>query len=153
MEGIASNELRVLSSEEKEKLTKQDDSIATEFKKMKLEAEAQKNWDLFYKRNSTKFFRDRHWTVREFEELVNFTDNDKILLEVGCGVGNFLFPLLEEKKELYIYACDFSPRAVDFVKNDSRFQEDRMIAFTCDITKDRYYLYIFTSLKNLNKVS
>lgn len=40
----------------------------------------------------------------------------KILFEVGCGVGNFMFPLLEEDKHLYFYACDFSPRAVEFVK-------------------------------------
>jgi len=26
-------------------------------------------WDLFYKRNSTHFFKDRHWTLREFEEI------------------------------------------------------------------------------------
>lgn len=41
----------------------------TQFKQLKLEKEAQKNWDLFYKRNATKFFKDRHWTKREFEEL------------------------------------------------------------------------------------
>ncbi|XP_023395797.1 tRNA N(3)-methylcytidine methyltransferase METTL6 isoform X4 [Loxodonta africana] len=59
---------RMLSSEEEEKL-KRDQALVSDFKQQKLEKEAQKNWDLFYKRNSTNFFKDRHWTTREFEEL------------------------------------------------------------------------------------
>lgn len=59
---------RILSSEEEEKL-KRDQALVSDFKQQKLEKEAQKNWDLFYKRNSTNFFKDRHWTTREFEEL------------------------------------------------------------------------------------
>lgn len=61
--------LRELTLEEKEKLEK-DVKLVTEFKQNKLEKEAQKNWDLFYKRNTTKFFKDRHWTTREFSDLV-----------------------------------------------------------------------------------
>jgi methyltransferase-like protein 6 len=57
-----------------EKLTG-DQTLVSDFKQMKLEKEAQKNWDLFYKRNTTNFFKDRHWTTREFEEL-------KVCLEV-----------------------------------------------------------------------
>jgi len=38
------------------------------------------------------------------------------LLEVGCGVGNMIFPLLQENPDVRVYACDFSPRAVEFVK-------------------------------------
>ena len=37
---------------------------------VKLEHEARKNWDLFYKRNTTHFFKDRHWLTREFPQLV-----------------------------------------------------------------------------------
>lgn len=59
---------RILSPEEEEKL-KRDQALVSPFKQQKLEKEAQKNWDLFYKRNSTNFFKDRHWTTREFEEL------------------------------------------------------------------------------------
>ncbi|KAM8758773.1 tRNA N(3)-cytidine methyltransferase METTL6 isoform 2-T4 [Rhynchonycteris naso] len=59
---------RILSSEEEERL-KRDQALVSHFKQQKLEQEAQKNWDLFYKRNSTNFFKDRHWTTREFEEL------------------------------------------------------------------------------------
>lgn len=138
MEGVVSNELRLLSEEEQNKLKKQDETIASEFKCLKLESEAQKNWDLFYKRNETRFFRDRHWTIREFEELVEIhSDTKKILLEVGCGVGNFLFPLLEENACLFVYGCDFSPRAVQLVRNDPRYNEERVKAFVSDITKDR----------------
>ena len=60
---------RSLTAEEIERLQK-DETLVSEFKQNKLEKEAQKNWDLFYKRNTTKFFKDRHWTKREFEELV-----------------------------------------------------------------------------------
>lgn len=60
---------RCLSAEELESLRLQDDRIVPKFKQERLEAEARKNWDLFYKRNTTKFFRDRHWTTREFEDL------------------------------------------------------------------------------------
>lgn len=40
----------------------------------------------------------------------------KVILEAGCGVGNFFFPLLEEGYNLHVHACDCSARAVQFVK-------------------------------------
>ena len=138
MEGTASLVPRVLTAEDEARLAKQNGTQVSDYKKMKLEAEARKNWDLFYKRNDTRFFKDRHWTVREFEQLVDAADQKRrILLEVGCGVGNFIFPLIEEVG-MFIYACDFSPRAIEFVKKDPRYHEDRVKAFTCDITQDRY---------------
>ncbi|XP_048413757.1 tRNA N(3)-methylcytidine methyltransferase METTL6 isoform X3 [Stegostoma tigrinum] len=109
---------RILTPEEAEKLMK-DQTLVSDFKQQKLERDAQKNWDLFYKRNSTNFFKDRHWTTREFEELKacrEFENQKLIVLEAGCGVGNCLFPLLEDDLNVFIYACDFSPRAIEFVK-------------------------------------
>jgi len=136
-----------LTEKEIELLEKQNSRIVPEFKANKLELEAQKNWDLFYKRNETNFFKDRHWTTREFEELLGEVDDDiktcednadhpKVLLEVGCGVGNLVFPLLEENLPLYIYCCDFSPRGVQFVKDHNLYDEKRVRAFQCDITTD-----------------
>lgn len=138
MENVASSHTRELSADEILKLRKQDETVVSEFKRNKLELEARKNWDLFYKRNETRFFRDRHWTTREFEELSGLRQNaSAVLLEVGCGVGNFLFPLLEENSNLRVYACDFSARAVQMVKEDARHDAERLTAFTCDITQDR----------------
>ncbi|XP_066441332.1 tRNA N(3)-methylcytidine methyltransferase METTL6 isoform X2 [Eleutherodactylus coqui] len=119
--------------------TQSDIRLVSEFKQLKLEKEAQKNWDLFYKRNSTNFFKDRHWTTREFEELKTcreFENQRLTMLEAGCGVGNCLFPLLEEDPHIFIYACDFSPRAVQFVKQNPCYNPDTCKAFQCDLTKD-----------------
>ncbi|XP_065154648.1 tRNA N(3)-methylcytidine methyltransferase METTL6 [Paramisgurnus dabryanus] len=129
---------RMLTVEEMEKL-KNDRVLVSDFKQQKLETDAQKNWDLFYKRNTTNFFKDRHWTTREFDELRKSreTKGQKlVLLEAGCGVGNCIFPLLEEDLSIFIYACDFSPRAVEFVKQNPLYCTDRCLAFQCDLTKD-----------------
>ncbi len=114
---------RQLAPEEVEAL-KRDVVTVGDFRKSKLEKEAKKNWDLFYKRNADHFFKDRHWLTREFPELINGSMNSStgvesrplVLLEAGCGVGNTVFPLLEENSNLYVYACDFSPVAVDIMK-------------------------------------
>ena len=48
-----------------------DTELLSSYKKGKLETDAKKNWDLFYKRNSTNFFKDRHWITREFPEILH----------------------------------------------------------------------------------
>lgn len=69
-------------------------------------------------------------------DVESSTSNRKRLLEVGCGVGNLVFPLIEEKKtKFYFYACDFSPRAIEFVKQNSLYDENVIQAFQCDVTK------------------
>ena len=119
---------RELTRDERVKLER-DVSLVSEFSKLKLDREAKRNWDLFYKRNTTRFFKDRHWTTREFEELCcDATSNEttkRVLFEVGCGVGNLFYPLLEEGSQFFVHACDLSPRAVQFVKvRRSRKRQD-----------------------------
>ena len=36
--------------------------------------------------------------------------------QVGCGAGNTIFPVIETYPDAFVYACDFSPRAVELVK-------------------------------------
>lgn len=129
---------RTLSTLEADNLLADTDTLS-EFKQSLLELEAKKHWDKFYLRNETRFFKDRHWTKREFEELVSGTehfDRRPVLLEIGCGVGNFIFPLIESRTRYFILACDFSPRAVEFVQQNPKFDVDRGKAFVCDLTTD-----------------
>ena len=126
---------RRLTQEERGRLDS-DQGVLSDYRKGKLEKEAKKNWDLFYKRNSTHFFKDRHWITREFPELLEpLLECDRhddggsggvggggggraqrVYLEAGCGVGNTVFPLMEENKELFVCACDFSPKAIQLLK-------------------------------------
>ncbi|KAM9851971.1 tRNA N(3)-cytidine methyltransferase METTL6 [Aulostomus maculatus] len=129
---------RALTREERDRLAGEQ-RLVSDFKQMKLEREAQRNWDLFYKRNTTNFFKDRHWTTREFQELKacrEFASQRLVLLEAGCGVGNCIFPLLEDDRDIFVYACDFSPRAVEFVKRNPLYCPERCWAFQCDLTTD-----------------
>lgn len=128
-------EPRKLTESELERLSR-DKELVTPFKQNKLELEAKKNWDLFYRRNKANFFKDRYWTFREFEELNETTTEKKILLEIGCGVGNFVYPLLKNNKNIFAYACDFSTDAVQLLKSNPDYDETRINGFVCDITKE-----------------
>jgi methyltransferase-like protein 6 len=119
-----------------------DKQLVSDFKKNKLELEAKKNWDLFYRRNKANFFKDRYWTFREFDELnddqaVNLNENgfNKLLLEIGSGVGNFLFPLIKQNRTIFVYACDFSTDAINLLKANADYDTNRCNAFVCDVTK------------------
>ncbi|KAL1131206.1 hypothetical protein AAG570_010824 [Ranatra chinensis] len=132
-----------LTDDEKVLLRKQDTRLVSQFLSEKLEKEAKKHWDLFYKRNETRFYKDRHWTMREFEELAFLEvgangKKYKTLLEVGCGVGNLVLPLLESypQGKLFIYACDLSPRAIAQLKADPRYSSQCIMGFECDITSE-----------------
>lgn len=139
---VATRCAKVLTEDEKVRLEEQNKRMVTDFQAQKLELEARKHWDLFYKRNETRFFKDRHWTTREFEELLagdtsggEQSGNVKTMLEIGCGVGNLVFPLIEDgHRDYFIYACDLSPRAVELVKQHNLYDEQYMKAFPCDIT-------------------
>ena len=74
---------RELTEEERTRLEK--DVPVSDFKREKLERESGRNWDLFYKRNTDHFFKDRHWLTREFPILLN-----KVLIIFewsGKGIG------------------------------------------------------------------
>ncbi|CAL8074121.1 unnamed protein product [Orchesella dallaii] len=128
-----------------------------------LENEAYKFWDDFYGNHKNKFFRDRNWLYSEFPELESpfggsvdpeFAaeklqelrigesypgENSKFkVLEVGCGVGNTVFPLLSTNNhpQTYVYCCDFSPQAIDLVRNNAEFDSQRCTPFVLDITEE-----------------
>ena len=107
----------------------------SEFWHRKYRQDLGKNWNLFYKRNETRFFRDRHWIPQEFPELLDTTHKIR-LFEVGCGVGNFTFPLVEINAELEVVGCDISTRAIELFKENVAYASGRFDVFVADIIKD-----------------
>ncbi|KDO25894.1 hypothetical protein SPRG_08835 [Saprolegnia parasitica CBS 223.65] len=123
-------------------LLNQDKKVVPAFWQEKYEREAAKSWDLFYKRNSTNFYKDRHYLHVVFPDLAPKEDGTMAssepqwLLEVGCGVGNAALPLLEVNPNLNVVAIDFAPKAVDLFKEQPLYDPARVHVSVCDITKD-----------------
>uniref|UniRef100_A0A0D9VPF4 Methyltransferase type 12 domain-containing protein n=1 Tax=Leersia perrieri TaxID=77586 RepID=A0A0D9VPF4_9ORYZ len=101
--------------------------LVTPFWKEKYERDARRYWDIFYKRHEDKFFKDRHYLDKEWGKY----------FEVGCGAGNTIFPLISTYPDIFVHACDFSPRAVDLVKKHKDYRPDQVNAFVCDITSEQ----------------
>ncbi|KDO73517.1 hypothetical protein CISIN_1g008457mg [Citrus sinensis] len=101
----------------------------------KYEREAKKYWDLFYKRHQDRFFKDRHYLDKEWGRYFSGAGR-KDVLEVGCGAGNTIFPLIAAYPDVFVYACDFSPRAVNLVMTHKDFTETRVSTFVCDLISD-----------------
>jgi tRNAThr (cytosine32-N3)-methyltransferase len=57
-------------------------------------------------------------------------------LEAGCGVGNAMFPILEENQNplLMIHGRDYSPRAIEVLRADPQFNPEHATAGVWDIT-------------------
>lgn len=60
-------------------------------------------------------------------ENVEETDRELRILEVGCGVGNTIFPILKTNNspKLQLYGCDFAATAVELLKQDPQYDQKR----------------------------
>ncbi|KAG5232668.1 methyltransferase protein [Salix suchowensis] len=89
-------------------------------------------WKRFHHRHSSgKFFKK--WII---PELVSCREFSKVL-EVGCGNGSSVIPILRGNKDIIVYACDCSSetleRAKEIVHSSSIFAvQNRFHPFFCD---------------------
>eukprot|EP00605_Chrysophyceae_sp_TOSAG23-4_P002369 GSChrysophyteH1.ASY1.ANO1.2621.1 assembled CDS len=127
-----------------EKIIREQGSDLSSFWREKYKADASKYWHQFYKRNNDNFYKDRHYLHLEFPELLLHADqavsedNTVQLLEVGCGVGNAVLPLLDLNPNLRITAIDFAKSAIEILSNhDAVLGEcSRLHAAVCDVINE-----------------
>ncbi|XP_014488922.1 PREDICTED: methyltransferase-like protein 2 [Dinoponera quadriceps] len=62
------------------------------------------------------------------------------IFEIGCGVGNTVFPILAYNADpkLFVYCCDFSTKAIDILQQNSAYNVDRCKAFVLDVTQETW---------------
>ncbi|CAF0990802.1 unnamed protein product [Rotaria sp. Silwood1] len=101
-------------------------------------------WNRFYDIHENKFFKDRQWLFTEFPELLFSSSNTNpkqtiTILEVGCGVGNSIFPIIRtnninEHSNIFLYCCDYSSTAIDILKQNVDYNTKYCHGFVYDIT-------------------
>ncbi len=137
-------------------------------------------WNRFYQSHQSNFFKDRHYFVKEFpqEFSMAFFNNmhfnttsgsmsptdgtattitrlqHRCLVEIGCGVGNAMLPLLGSDRcsndlvsndmhvrqpiQWTVYGFDLSSTAIDILRRDVRYQQalqlNRTYCDVCDIS-------------------
>lgn len=133
------------------KVEQNSEKLMSNEDRQKLEDDANKYWDSFYSNHQNRFFKDRHWLFTEFPELAPHkseeldseepsTSNQRRILEIGCGVGNTVFPVLQysQDKNLFVYCCDFSATAISILKENPIYDSTRCCAFVCDVTDEEW---------------
>lgn len=103
--------------QEAEQLIVSSNNVVSDFWIEKYEKDNAKNWDTFYKHNESRFFKDRHYLPEEFEmcELSSEKDRPFHVVDMGCGVGNALLPMLHHFPNMTAKGFDCSSTAIHFL--------------------------------------
>lgn len=111
----------------------------------KFDKEARKYWDIFFLKNKTNFYKDRHYISREFgleDKVVKLKDEKGRrlnYLEIGCAVGNTMFPLMELfKEDMYVFGFDFSNNAINCIRENEKYDTEHIYAFVGDLVKIKF---------------
>lgn len=102
-------------------------------------------------------FKDRHYLRKEFVDLMPaevlkdptawpesidpnttrspdpYSKDHKVVLELGCGVGNSAFPLLRANLDLKLICVDCSQTAIDALKVNPEFDDRRCSALVAEL--------------------
>ncbi|KAK3994712.1 SAC3/GANP/Nin1/mts3/eIF-3 p25 family-domain-containing protein [Cladorrhinum sp. PSN332] len=116
----------------------QRQSPVSDFDKSRFNSDPAKWWNMFYKNNTSNFFKDRKWLQQEFPVLDRLTREDAgpvTILEIGAGAGNTAFPVIARNKnpKLKLHACDFSKKAVEVMRASENYNTEVMQADVWDI--------------------
>lgn len=122
--------------------------------------EAAARWDAFYLTKSA-LYKDRHLLRSQLLDAVSPSVaadpsvhvpplnaqtpsdphiQDTLLVEVGCGAGASVYPLLRANPRLHIIAFDISEQAILSLRRSPEYSPHRVTAFVADVSRSESFL-------------
>jgi len=92
------------------------------------------NWEEFYRKHKHGFFKMRSYLLLAFRVLDEVRSEKLEVVEVGCGTGAAMLPLLHEMPNAEAEVFDVSPTAIESLKEGAMKLnvQDRCIVHVCD---------------------
>ncbi|CAL8467539.1 g7077 [Coccomyxa elongata] len=95
-----------------------------------------RSWEKFHARDNAtaRFYKERRYLLLEFPSLADAAQPQHVL-EIGCGCGSSLLPVLKANAAARVTATDLSPTAVRLFCDAAEragIAADRYTAFPCD---------------------
>ena len=108
------------------------------------------NWNSFYRNHrSGNFFKPRNYLFAEFYSWLSpycsddYSGDRPLILEVGCGHGCSMYPLLKSLPSSTMYiATDYSPNALSILREHSNYNETCIKTAVWDVTVQAEDTYI-----------
>lgn len=124
--------------EAERQLAAQKQTPVSDFDKQLYNASPERYWNYFYSNNKDNFFKDRRWLQIEFPEIFELAKagaGSKVVVEVGCGVGNTMYPILQANTnpELKVVGVDYSSKAIEIVKEHTLYASGNAHAAVWDL--------------------
>lgn len=92
-------------------------------------------WNTFYSNHTSgKFFKPRRYLTIEFKTYLNLCGAGSTVVEVGCGHGCSMFPIIETYPMDYL-ATDYSAEVLPILENDCKFDMVRCSCALWDVTE------------------
>lgn len=78
--------------------------------------------------------------VNTSADAASTADDTYNIFEIGCGVGNTIFPILKYNADenLRVFGCDFSSSAIDILRAHDDFDAKRCQVFVLDATNEQW---------------
>lgn len=90
-------------------------------------------WDAFFHTHKGgQFFKARKYIYPAYQKWI---DKSKVCLEVGCGHGCSIYPLIGQLHDLRIVASDYSSEALSILMSHQKFDASRISVRVWDITE------------------
>jgi len=90
-----------------------------------------RDWDEFYSKRQG--YKDRMYISKEFERWLKSVDDSKgTLIEIGCGHGSTMFPILDNYRGISYVASDVSSTALKMLQDHPKYDPTRVQPLTWD---------------------